>query len=123
MVLTLRRPNLDWQMPVLLPLPLILRFVKASVGKRESLWYSTYTTDQDVGTISWVVRCPILIFKGALQMMGCIPRSPSPESQSPDDDATAPEHVLQEVRDLRVSPMSELRIERELIRLPLYRLG
>ncbi|KAF6237271.1 hypothetical protein HO173_004740 [Letharia columbiana] len=37
----------------------------------------------------------------ALQMMGCIPRSPSPESQSPDDDATAPEHALREVRDLR----------------------
>ena len=37
--------------------------------------------------------------------MGCIPRSPSPEAQSPNDDATAPGDAIQEVRDLRVSFM------------------
>lgn len=41
-------------------------------------------------------------------MLGCIPRSPSPETEIPNDEATAPEDVIQEVRDLRVSPVSEV---------------
>ena len=42
-------------------------------------------------------------------MLGCIPRSPSPEVQNPEDEATAPGDAIQEVRDLRVSPTSEFR--------------
>lgn len=37
----------------------------------------------------------------ALQMLGCIPRSPSPEVQKPEDEAIAPGDAVQEVRDLR----------------------
>ena len=40
-------------------------------------------------------------------MLGCIPRSPSPEVQIPEDEPIAPEHAVQEVRDLRVSPTSD----------------
>ena len=40
-------------------------------------------------------------------MMGCIPRSPSPEAQTPRNKSAAPEDVLQEVQDLRVSLMLE----------------
>ena len=36
-------------------------------------------------------------------MLGCIPRSPSPEVQNPENEAIAPENAMQEVRDLRVS--------------------
>lgn len=42
-------------------------------------------------------------------MMGCITRSPSPEAQSPNDETTAPGDVVQEVRDLGLSPIPELR--------------
>ena len=42
-------------------------------------------------------------------MLGCIPRSPSPEVQNPEDEATGPGNALQEVRNLRVSPTSEFR--------------
>ena len=41
-------------------------------------------------------------------MLGCIPRSPSPEVPNPEDEAIAPESAIQEVRDLRVSPTSDL---------------
>ena len=40
-------------------------------------------------------------------MLGCIPRSPSPEAQGPEDKAIAPKDAIQEVRDLRVSPTSD----------------
>ena len=40
-------------------------------------------------------------------MLGCIPRSPSPEVQNPEDKAIAPSDAIQEVRDLRVSPISD----------------
>lgn len=55
-------------------------------------------------------------------MMGCITQSPSPEAQSPNDETTAPGDVVQEVRDLRVSPIPELRT-RTGINLPMYTLG
>ena len=55
-------------------------------------------------------------------MMGCIPRSPSPESQILNDEAAASEDVAKEVRDLRVSRIVELR-SRIGTDLPVYRLG
>lgn len=103
-------PKIVWQIPVLLrnrpstPWP-----IRASVEKQESLWYSTFTTDQDVGAEFSV--SPSLgsnFFIDALQVLGCIPRSPLPEVKTPEHQATAPEDIIQEVRDLRVSPDSKV---------------
>ena len=62
----------------------------ALVEKRESLWYSTYTTDQDICAFAWALKYPILTFKGALQMLGCIPRSPSRAIEISDDEDHEP---------------------------------